>query len=56
MEKKIRQFEDAVRKADKEYHENCMKAEATRQDWEAAIFKVILDKPQQTRNIELILS
>jgi hypothetical protein len=40
MEKKGKHSEEHLRKADKEYHEYCQKAEAARQEWESAVYKV----------------
>ncbi len=35
-------MDDQVRKADREYHEVCQKAESSRQEWESAVYKVNL--------------
>ena len=40
MEKKVRQLDDGMRKADRDYHEACQKAEGARQEWETSVLKV----------------
>ncbi|XP_064647417.1 nostrin-like isoform X3 [Lineus longissimus] len=39
MEKKGKHSEDNLRKADKDYHDSCQKAEGARQEWESAVYK-----------------
>ncbi|XP_074659382.1 nostrin-like isoform X4 [Tubulanus polymorphus] len=39
LEKKSKQLESGARKADKEYHDHCLKAEAARQEWEGSVYK-----------------
>ena len=40
MEKKVRQLDEGLRKADREYHDACQKAESNRQEWETSVYKV----------------
>ena len=39
LEKAVRKTEDSMRKADRDYHDCCSKAENARLDWEAALVK-----------------
>ena len=36
----MKQAEDSIRKADKDFHEVCQKAEQARQEWETNVYKV----------------
>jgi len=39
LQKKIRQSDELMRKADRDYHESCQKTESARQEWEASVYK-----------------
>ena len=40
LEKKLKQSEESMKKADRDYHDGCLKAEQARQEWETQVYKV----------------
>ena len=41
LERKTKQLEEQVLKADKEYFDSCKKLELARADWDSSVYKVL---------------